>query len=188
VVRRHPLVTLTLALSLVALAVFGVVWFEPQALFIDERVEESIPSASAAGPPTHAPDATQPPGPASPATPAAGEPLVLASGEFRSLAHSGSGRALVLELDDGTRYLRFEDLDVENGPDLRVYLSPASADGPASDLGSDPLDLGPLKGNQGDQNYELPAHVDVSAYRSAVVWCRRFSVGFAVAPLIEQAP
>jgi hypothetical protein len=65
-----------------------------------------------------------------------------------------------------------------------VYLSdrPASDDWFVYDDGRF-VDLGPLKGNLGSSNYEIPREVDLSEYRSAVVWCRRFSVGFAVAPL-----
>jgi hypothetical protein len=79
--------------------------------------------------------------------------------------------------------VRFEDFEVENGPDLRVYLSRADADAPQRELAGDFVDLGDLKGNIGDQNYLVPGSVDLTRYRSAVVWCRRFSVGFAVAPL-----
>ena len=45
------------------------------------------------------------------------------------------------------------------------------------------VDLGGLKGNMGSSNYEIPDEVDLSKFKSAVVWCRRFSVGFAAAPL-----
>jgi len=85
-------------------------------------------------------------------------------------------------------YLRFEDLDTSNGPDVVVYLSPrhASDDWHGWDQGAY-LDLGSLKGNIGDQNYLLPADADVSSSASAVIWCRRFKVGFAVAPL-DQSP
>jgi hypothetical protein len=72
---------------------------------------------------------------------------------------------------------------VDNGPDLKVYLSPepSSAEEGAFDDGS--VSLGDLKGNIGDQNYEIPRGVDLERFRSAVVWCERFGVGFAVAPL-----
>jgi len=45
------------------------------------------------------------------------------------------------------------------------------------------VDLGGLKGNLGSSNYLIPAGTDLSGFRSAVIWCRRFSVGFGVAPL-----
>jgi hypothetical protein len=64
-----------------------------------------------------------------------------------------------------------------------VYLPPAPARGPGSAFGQAPLELGALKGNKGNQNYELPAGVDLSKYRSVVIWCRRFSVPFGAAPL-----
>jgi hypothetical protein len=49
------------------------------------------------------------------------------------------------------------------------------------------ITLGALKGNIGDQNYDLPADVDLAKYRSVSVWCRRFSVNFATAPLAAPA-
>jgi hypothetical protein len=46
------------------------------------------------------------------------------------------------------------------------------------------LDLGSIKGNIGDQNYDLPIDVDLNKYRAVTVWCKRFSVNFATAPLL----
>jgi hypothetical protein len=171
-IARRPLATgVVAALGAVALS-FGIYWFGPQKLFVDQRVSEAAPAA--------APEAGEP---GAGASKQSGDPVVLARGEFRSLAHDASGTALVLELGDGSQVLRFEDLDVLNGPDLKVYLSTATATSEEDAFDDDYVSLGPLKGNVGDQNYELPRDVDVSEYRSAVVWCERFSVGFAVAPI-----
>jgi hypothetical protein len=103
-------------------------------------------------------------------------------GTFRAIDHDAAGKALLLEVD-GAHFLRFENFEVENGPDLRVYLSSAPASGDDSTFDDDFIDLGGLKGNIGNQNYRLPDDADLDRYRSAVVWCRRFSVGFAVADL-----
>lgn len=104
-------------------------------------------------------------------------------GDFRRLEHPTSGTAKVIELSDGRRFLRFEDLDTSNGPDLRVYLSEIEASDDWFAYGERFVDLGALKGNRGNQNYEIPDDVDLSRYESAVIWCRRFTVGFGVAPL-----
>jgi hypothetical protein len=45
------------------------------------------------------------------------------------------------------------------------------------------VELGPMKGNKGDQNYEVPSSVDLASYRSVTIWCKRFSVNFGSAPL-----
>ena len=45
------------------------------------------------------------------------------------------------------------------------------------------VELGPMKGNIGDQNYEIPATVDLASYRTVTIWCKRFSVNFGSAPL-----
>ncbi len=179
-IRRHPGRTSAIAAALVGFGAFAVYWFGPQYLFIDRRVDEAVPTVgSAAESPGSAGDQDT----ASPGSAAAG-PVILAEGEFVGLEHDSSGRAAILELPDGSRYLRLEELDTSNGPDLRVYLSDAVAsdDWYVYDDGEF-VDLGGLKGNMGSSNYEIPAGVDLSGYQSAVVWCRRFSVGFAVAPL-----
>ncbi len=79
--------------------------------------------------------------------------------------------------------MRFENLETSNGPDLRVYLSEVPAGDDWYAYGERYVDLGSLKGNIGDQNYEVPDDVDLDRYVSAVIWCRRFAVGFGVAPL-----
>lgn len=117
-------------------------------------------------------------------TEAASEPQLLRSGEFHSVTHEGSGTASIFELPDGKRVLRLENFEVLNGPDLYVWLSAApDADNARTILDNQYVELGRLKGNQGNQNYELPADLDVSAFNSVTIWCRRFSVNFATAPL-----
>ncbi len=197
-VRRHRVVAAGTVLIVAAGISFGLYWFAPWNLFVDKHVNEALPTVAAS------PVATQTPTPATPPTtrpsrpvsatpsvrpshtpsPQSTTPVVLARGDFRSLEHSTSGRALVLELADGSHYLRFEDLDTSNGPDLRVWITeqPASSDWHVWDDGTY-VDLGALKGNVGDQNYLLPANVDLTKFRTAVVWCRRFKVGFGVAPI-----
>lgn len=113
-------------------------------------------------------------------------PTVVASGAFQSVAHEGSGEVLVYEAwpEKGKALVRFENLDVLNGPDLRVLLSPHDSVQSASDLG-EYVELGKLKGNKGDQNYEfdLGELVDTSNYKSVVIYCKPFKVVFASAPL-----
>jgi hypothetical protein len=80
--------------------------------------------------------------------------------------------------------LRLENLDIFNGPALYVYAVAAEdANDNKTVLNTSVLDLGPLKGNKGNQTYELPAGFDLEEYRAISVWCRRFSVNFATAPL-----
>lgn len=113
------------------------------------------------------------------------EARVLASGEFQELdaLHYGAGRAAIVELADSTRILRFTDFSSAPGGDVRVYLARDPQPLSALQLGADFLDLGRLKGNVGDQSYFLPADRDLSAYQSAVVFCRQFNVSITVATL-----
>lgn len=78
--------------------------------------------------------------------------------------------------------LRFEDdTDIQNGPDLYIWLL---ADDDYSDgEPSEYIDLGKIKGNVGGQNYELPDRFDPDIHKFVLVWCLRFAVPFAAAPL-----
>jgi len=159
------------------LITFVLVWFAPQALFINVTVDEPVPVAVAK--PSGSPPVVPSSAAASPTVPA---PATVAQGSFRSLEHTTTGSALLLRLPDGSLVVRLENLDTSNGPDVRVTLSPLPADRGDRDYG-DHLDLGALKGNKGNQNYTVPPGTDVERFRSVVIWCRRFSVGFGVAPL-----
>jgi hypothetical protein len=110
------------------------------------------------------------------------EPVLLGAGEFAGLAgHSGTGDAGVFENPDGSRVLRFENFDIENGPDLEVYWVPG-ADQTSPGDGS--VHLGALKGNVGDQTYELPRGADLAPGEyTALVWCEAFTVEFVGATL-----
>ncbi len=177
-VAAHPVLFGSILLALVGLTVFVLAYFEPQKLFIDDRVNEPLPTLSAA--PRHAGSADAERGRrASPAE----RIRVVASGPFQGYEHSTSGRARVLRLADGSRYLRFERFETSNGPDLHVYLSAAPAGGDGDAFDDSYVELGELKGNIGPQNYAIPTDLRLGDYRSAVVWCKRFSVAFAAAPL-----
>ncbi len=97
--------------------------------------------------------------------------------------HTGSGDALIYELPDGSYVLRFENFEVINGPDLHIILSGTANPASSSDVMAASVDLGPIKGNIGDQNYDIPAGTDISAIHSVVVYCQPFHVIFASAPL-----
>lgn len=108
-----------------------------------------------------------------------GGPTVLSTGEFAGADdfHQGSGTATIYTLEDGSNVLRLEDFEVTNGPDLHVMLAPAS--GSMDDY----IDLGSLKGNLGDQNYEIPDEVDASSIATVIIYCQPFHVLFSSAPL-----
>jgi Electron transfer DM13 len=170
-----------IALAAVVLAAgAGIVWFQPHKLFIDQRVDEALPGAAAAA--TDTGPGTAGDGAAS-TRPADREPVTLAAGRFRSLGHETSGRAAVLEVTGGRRFLRLDDLNTSNGPDLFVYLSTTPADGPRDSFDDHFVNIGRLKANQGNQNYELDDGVALDRYRSVVIWCRRFTYAFGAAPL-----
>lgn len=204
--RSHPR-----GLAALAIIVAGVAWlafgfFGVHTLFFDEEVSEALPTFDA-GPVAEVTDPADDtmmdepvssdttaaaddetadvtmvdePTPTVPATtvPAVAEIVTEYAGDFQADAHPTSGRAVVLGNGTDQRFLRFEEFETDNGPDLNVYLVNSSADGT-----TDFVDLGDLKGNIGEQNYEIPAGVDLDRYDKVVVWCVRFGVGFGDALL-----
>lgn len=89
--------------------------------------------------------------------------------------HKTSGTAKVITIE-GKRYLSLENFQTTNGPDLYVYLA---TDKEAREF----VNLGRLKGNIGNQNYEIPSDVEINSYSNALIWCRAFSVLFGSAEL-----
>lgn len=150
---------------LVVVIVGIVAWyaFRPERLFINQTVNEQFPTASAAS-------------------------NKLASGQFHSGAHETRGTATVFQLADGKKTLRLTDFATSNGPDVHVYLVAAdNAKDNDTVTKAGFIDIGSLKGNIGDQNYDLPAATDLSKYRAVTIWCKRFSVNFGTAPLMNDS-
>ncbi len=115
-----------------------------------------------------------------------GEARAVKRGQFRDADsfHRGSGDAILYATPGGNHLLRLEDLNVTNGPALHVLLVTHPDPADADDVRRDGyIDLGPLKGNRGSQNYAVPADVDVAEFNSVVIYCKPFSVVFSVAPL-----
>ncbi len=104
-----------------------------------------------------------------------GEIVTIYSGSFEGNSrYDITGVADVLNDGSEQRFLRFENFESDNGPDLKVYLRAENGDF---------VSLGDLKGNIGDQNYEIPTDVDLSVFNTVDIWCERFGVGFGTAPL-----
>jgi hypothetical protein len=40
-----------------------------------------------------------------------------------------------------------------------------------------------LKGNEGDQNYDIPAGTDLDKFQTVSIYCERFNANFGAAPL-----
>jgi hypothetical protein len=155
--------TVIIGLVVVGILALGWYWFRPELLFIDAHVNEGFPESRGT------------------------QAAVLAKGTFHSVAHQSKGVATVYRLADGKRVLRFTDFETSNGPAVRVYLVAArDATDNTTVKSARTIDLGVLKGNKGDQNYDLPPDVDLDTFRAVTVWCERFSVNFATAPLTAE--
>ena len=131
-------------------------------------------------PATSGPAAAGEPGPTPPV-----QPMALASGAFVDGEHATSGTASILQLPDGSRYLRLENFSTSDGPDVQVWLTDKAAGG--NDWGKYDdgvyLSLGELKATDGNQNYPIPADANLNAFTSVVIWCDRFNVAFGTAPI-----
>lgn len=149
---------------LAAVGIAGLYWFQPWKLVVDDPVEETLSGAAASA-----------------------EVQVLAEGTFVSHEHETRGTVRIIARTDGTRRLEIAGLDTSNGPDLRVWLTdqpvlPGQDGWSVFDDGRY-TELGRLKGNRGDQAYDIPSDLDLDPFRSVSIWCERFSVSFGAAAL-----
>jgi hypothetical protein len=140
--------------------VLAVLWyaFRPEKLFVNQRVNEAAPTASA------------------------DEPVLVSTTKLSAGLHPTSGRASVYKLKDGTMELRLTNFTTSNGPDVHVVLTTSNdpaltAKTPGANLQS-PLELGALKGNEGDQNYTVPTGADLTKESVVVIYCERFHAVF----------
>jgi hypothetical protein len=183
----HPVVRLVvLGVPLVIVS-----WWLISPYFIDDVVNDEFSTsiaeqqqaseAPAATPTTASPDS----GPTSaastvPTTAAPTGPTLLAAGQFVGLAgHDGTGDAGVFRLENGSQALRFENFNIENGPDLEVYVVPGRDQ---RNLAPGSVHLGSLRGNIGDQTYDLADPLAPGDW-TVLVWCEAFSVEFVAASL-----
>lgn len=202
--RRIALVAVVLVVG-----IGGFLAFRPDKLFVDDRVDEQLADAFASGgtgtttepietpeggepaqdtpattatstasaPATTLPVETTEPGSTTSTAPPA--PRLVSTGGFIGIDHTAVGTASIFE-QDGRYVLRFEDdTDIQNGPDLYVWM----VGGTDWDNPTEILDLGKLKGNVGGQNYLLGDEYDPEIHRNVLVWCLRFDVPFAAAEL-----
>ena len=112
----------------------------------------------------------------------------LETGTFHGKVHATSGRATIYREADGRLVLRLTNFKTSNGPDVHVVLiaaKDAADDANFLKSSTQSVELGPLKGNEGDQNYDVPAGTDLEKYKAVSIFCERFSVNFGAAPLAK---
>lgn len=200
-----------IALAIVAAPVLAVAWWLLSPLFMNQTVVEDFPASPAAASVPLPDDVTMPPDmtmaeaqsvmvgmakidapmmaepmPSEMTTAASPEAAAVSVGEFQDADsfHRGSGSATVYRLPSGEGVLRIENFSVTNGPRLHVILTPhPNPSGRADVRAEGHVDLGGLKGNRGDQNYPIPADVDLSSFGAAVIYCVPFNVVFSAATL-----
>jgi hypothetical protein len=151
-------------LAAIGIPVLVAAWwaFRPEKLFINQRVNEAAPVALSS------------------------EPEALYTGRLEGKVHQTSGRATIYKTADGKEYLRLSDFTTSNGPDVHVLLVRADDKALEQEIVKGDLagvELGALKGNQGDQNYDLPVAADLNQYQAVAIYCQRFHAIFGVAKL-----
>lgn len=166
--RRLRLLAVPAVVLLVG-AAFGLYWFQPWKLFTSKRIADPVPAVAPVGSGVSG-------GPAA---------RLLAEGTFVSHEHPTRGRAQLVVLPDGRRQLLLLGLSTSDGPDLRVWLTDRAVSRSGWHTFDDGryVEVARLKGNHGDQVYDLPAGTDLAGLRSVTIWCRRFAVSFGAAPL-----
>ena len=153
----------------IGLVVAAIAWyaFRPELLFVNKSVSEGFPASTVAANTSDS----------------AAAPKELAAGLFKGYTHETHGNAGIYEVN-GKRVLRLTDFKTSNGPDVHVYLVAApdvKDDATVKKAGF--IDLGSMKGNMGDQNYDVPESADLRKYQAVTIWCARFNVNFGTAPL-----
>jgi hypothetical protein len=141
--------------------------------FVDKKVVEALPSTTnESARPSGQPDRSTPTTPTTPA-----DPTAIASGTLRGIDHDATGTAVLYRRDDGTSFVGLESINIESGPDYKVYVVPGTdRDRP----GDDGVFLDDLRGNQGTQYYEVPTGTDLTAGEwTVLIWCRAFAVPIA---------
>jgi electron transfer DM13 len=151
-------------LTLIGIPVLVGAWwaFRPEKLFVNQKVNEAAPASLSS------------------------EPEALYTGKLEGKAHPTSGRATIYRSPGGIQYLRLTDFTTSNGPDLHVLLVRADDKALEQQIVKGELErveLGTLKGNQGDQNYDLPVATDLNQYQAVAIYCQRFHAIFGVARL-----
>lgn len=171
--RRRWAIGLGALAVVIAIAALVLVVFQPQRLILDDEVNEAVPTVPAE---PAVPDQS------TAQVPSTTAPTTLRAGSFVGLDHGTDGTAQILRVADA-EFLRLEAFDTSNGPDLYVYLTTNPSGGPEDAFDDDVVDLGRLKGNVGNQNYELPTGLDLERYTTVVIWCDRFDSAFGAADL-----
>jgi hypothetical protein len=147
----------------IGLPILVVAWwvFRPEKLWVNVKVNEPAPVGSADSQPLY-------------------------TGLLTGRAHPTSGRASIYQAADGKRDLRFTNFTTSNGPDVHVVLAQSADESLKQDFVKGELnsvELGLMKANEGDQNYDLPDSADLSKYDAVVIYCVRFHAVFGVAKL-----
>ena len=166
--RDRVLLRMVLGATLLTALVGGFL-IAPKPSEVDETVVTAAPSAPA--------QRTEPAKEEKPRN------VQLAAGRFTGESgHRGEGRASVVKLAEGGRVLTFRNFDVDPGAGgLKIYMTAGvpESDGDVKDF----VELAPLKGTKGNQQYKLPRDLSLRPYRTVVIWCVPFTTRIAQAPL-----
>lgn len=164
-------------LACCAVAVFGFYWTSLRDTVVDEKIVTGVPASQAGATQVEGDPLAPQPEPGKPKASPRPANVVELTGPVRPQSHSASGTARVVRLAAAGRRLTLSDgFEIDPGPQVRVYLATDAAAGTFKDIGA-------LKASRGNQQYEIPAGVDLARYDTVVFWCVPFSQSLASAAL-----
>lgn len=167
-------------LAVLAFALLGTAaaWYLISPLFITAMYHAGFPTLGFL--PTRTPrPATATPLPSQTPTADLGQNLLVdmasaqlvVQGEFYAVDHAGQGAAVIYLLTDGSLVLHLENFQVDGGAELHIVLSSQEAieNSSQADLTA-MVDVDPLKATAGNQNYLLPAGLNIDEIHSVLIW------------------
>ena len=154
----------------------------PAAAFATAFIVTACTSGATSAPPTQAPAGSS-------ASPAASGQTTVAMGSFHKVDADASGTVALEHLADGSFGVVFEEFKIDRAAHTNVVLvSNADVTKDADIDKSTIVDLGPLTGTSGMQDYRVPAAMAANAmsYHPVVLWDTAMTQAIAAAPLAAK--
>jgi len=137
-------------------------------------------------PPSASTPAVASPTPSAVPSAASSGPATVATGTFHRVDADATGTVALQHLADGSFAIVFEDFKVGSAQHINVILVPNADVTKDADIDQTKIvDLGPLKGASGMQDFTIPGEVTASAmsYHTVVLWDTAMKHAIAAAPL-----
>ena len=109
---------------------------------------------------------------------------MVGEGQFHAVDGRASGSAALFHQANGTFTITFENFSIASLANTHVILVPNKDVLADTDIDKSAIvDLGPLKGTAGMQDFEVPASADAMTFHTVVLWDPEMAHAIAAAPL-----